>query len=101
MMATAAATAMAMRRTGESGSLIVISCLFMPNVAFAVTEPTGHGDFLPGEKLHAFLALHVQVAKKRFVPTIEGKPRHRGWHADVDAHHARLDAMFEFTRRLA
>src|SRR5215469_14999449 len=69
---------------------------FMPNVAFAVAEPAGGGNFLLREKLHAFFALHVQVAEEGIVPAVEGEPGHRGGDADVNADHAAVDAMFEF-----
>lgn len=36
----------------------------MPNVALAVAEPTTRRDFLLGEELHAFFALHVEIAEK-------------------------------------
>ena len=58
-------------------------------------------DFLLRVELHAFLALHVQVAEEGFVPAGEREHRHRGGHADVDADHAGLDAMLEFARGLA
>jgi hypothetical protein len=40
----------------------------MPNVALAVAEPACHCYFLLRKKLHAFLALHVQIAEKGFAP---------------------------------
>ena len=73
----------------------------MPDVAFAVAEPAARGHLLLREELHAFAALHVQVAEERFVPAVKGKPRHRGRHTDIDADHAGLGAMLEFARRLA
>ena len=73
----------------------------MPDVALTVAKPSAGGDFLLREELHAFPALHVQVAEKGIVPAIKWKPRHRGRHADVDAHHPAVDAMFELARGLA
>ena len=73
----------------------------MPDVAFTVAEPAAGSDFLLREKLHAFLALHVEVAEKGIVPAVERKPRHRGRHADIDAHHAAVDAVLELARRFA
>ena len=73
----------------------------LPNIAFAVAEPAGHCHFLLGEELHAFLALHVQVAEEGFAPAVERKPGHGCRHAYVDAHHPGFDAMLEFARRLA
>src|SRR6267154_226031 len=75
--------------------------LAMPNVALAEAEPASSGDFLLGEELDAFLALHVQVAEERFVPAVEGEPGHRGGHTDIDANHATLDAVLELARGLA
>ena len=73
----------------------------LPDVAFAIAEPAGHGHFLLGEELDAFLALHVQIAKKGFAPAVEREPGHRRRNANVDAHHPGFDAMLEFARRLA
>src|SRR5437773_887352 len=73
----------------------------MPDVPFAVAEPPARGHLQLREELHAFLALHVQVAEERIVPAVERKPRHRSRHADVDPDHAALDAVLEFARRLA
>jgi len=70
----------------------------MPYIALAVAEPAARGDFLLGEKLHAFLALHMQVTEERIVPTVERKPRHRSRHADVDADHAALDGISQQER---
>ena len=69
------------------------------SVAFA--EPARRRHFLLRIKLHAFLALHVQIAVERFVPAVEGKHRHRRRHADVDPDHAGFDAMLEFARGFA
>src|SRR5260370_29435683 len=73
----------------------------MPNISLAKAEPSRRGNLLLREELHAFLALHVQVPKKRFVPSIERKPRHRSRHADVDPNHPALNSMFEFARGLS
>lgn len=73
----------------------------MPDVAFAEAEPAGGGDFLLGEELNAFFALHVEVAEEGVVPAIEGEPGHGGRYADVDADHAALDAVPEFARGFA
>ena len=73
----------------------------MPNVALPEAEPAGGGDFLLGEELDAFLALHVEVAKERFIPAVEREPGHRSRHADVDADHSALDAMFELASGFA
>src|ERR1041385_2813163 len=73
----------------------------LPDIPFAETEPASRGDFLLREKLDAFLALHVKVAEKRFVPAVERKPGHGSGHADVDAHHTALNAMLELARGLA
>src|SRR5579862_9751196 len=74
---------------------------FMPNVALAVAEPAAGGNLLLSEKLHAFSALHVQVAKKGIVPAVEGKPRHRCRHTDIDANHTAVDSMLELAGSFA
>ena len=61
-----------------------------PNVSFAFSKPACRRHLLLGEKLHAFLALHVQIAEEGFVPAVEREPCHGGRHADVDPHHAAL-----------
>src|SRR6185369_1186094 len=67
---------------GRSGPWRSSFRLAVPNVSFAEAEPSGRGHFLLGKELHAFLALHVQVAEERFVPAVERKPSHRGRDAD-------------------
>jgi hypothetical protein len=49
----------------------------VPEVAFAVAEPARHGHLLLGEELHAFPALHVQVAEKGFPPAVERELWHK------------------------
>src|SRR6185312_3979291 len=78
-----------------------LSFLSMPNISLAITKPPARRDFLLRKELHAFFALHVQVAEKGIVPAVERKPSHRRRHANVDAHHAAVDAMLEFSRGLA
>ncbi len=73
----------------------------MPNVAFAETEPSGRRHLLLGKELNTFLALHVQIAEEGFVPAIKWKPSHRSRHADIDSHHAALDAMLKLASGFA
>ena len=72
----------------------------MPDVPVTVTEPAGHGYFLLCEKLHPFLALHVQIAEEGLVPSVEREPGHRGRHANVYANHAAFDPVLELARGL-
>ena len=73
----------------------------MPDIPLAVAEPAAGGDFLLGEKLDAFAALHVEVAEEGVVPAVEGEPGHGGGDANVDPDHAAVDAVLEFARGLA
>ena len=73
----------------------------VPDVALAVAEPAAGGDFVLREELYAFPALHVEVAEKGVVPAVKGEPCHRGRHADVNTHHAAVDAMLELAGGLA
>src|ERR1019366_9338602 len=73
----------------------------IPNIPFPITEPAAHGHLQLREELDAFFALHVEVAEEGLVPAVEREPGHGGRHADVDADHAALDAVFEFARSLA
>src|SRR4249919_1300536 len=75
--------------------------LRVPDVTLAVAEPTARRHLLLREELHAFPALHVEVAEERIVPAVERKPGHRSRHADVDANHAAVETMLELARRFA
>ena len=72
----------------------------MPNIALAKTEPSRRRHLQLCKELDAFLALHVQIAKERFIPSIKRKPGHRGRHANIYSDHSALNAMFEFSRGL-
>src|SRR5262245_2944005 len=82
-------------------SCLFVVELFVPNIPFSITKPPARRDFLLREKLHAFFALHVQVAEEGIVPAVEREPCHGGWHADVNAHHTAVDAMLEFAGSFA
>ena len=57
--------------------LCILSFLFrVPDITFAEAEPARRRDFLLGEKLNAFLALHMEVAEEGVIPAVERKPRH-------------------------
>ena len=72
--------------------------LAVPDIAFSKAKPACRRDFLLGEELNAFLALHVQIAKERIIPAVERKPGHRGRHAHVNTNHAALNPVFELAR---
>src|ERR1043166_7703870 len=71
---------------------------FFPHTPDAVAEPARGNDFLLRIKLHAFLALDVEIAEERFAPTGEGKHRHRRGHANVDPDHPGFDPVLKFAR---
>jgi hypothetical protein len=75
--------------------------LSMPDISLAETEPSRGCHFLLREKLHSFFALHVQIAKKRFVPAVERKPGHRCRDSNIYAYHPAIDAMLKLPGGLA
>jgi len=75
--------------------------LLRPDFAIAVAEPAGSGGFALGVELDAFLALEVQVAEERIVPTTEWKVGEGSRDAYVDANHAGAHVSAEFAGGLA
>ena len=79
----------------------VLASFRAPNASFAFSEPAARCHLLLCEKLHPFLALHMQIAKEGIAPAGEWEPSHGSRHADINPDHACFHSVLKFACRFS